>query len=184
MTEAEFRRIVATNPNNVTLLSRLPELKLPDCYLAAGCLFQPVWNAREGRAADWGIRDYDVFYFEPSDLTAAAEAQVEARVRQAFSDLSIKLDVKNQARVHLWYEAKFGAPYPRLADSSDAIDRYLISCTCIGIAVQGGRLHAPDSLADLAAGRLRINPRNAQPDKYREKALSYQERWPSLEILD
>jgi uncharacterized protein len=183
MIEAEFRRIVATNPCNLALLTRLPALELRDCYLTAGCLFQTVWNARDGRAPGWGIKDYDIFYFDAADLTAEAEAQVEQRVRLAFADLPIKLDVKNQARVHLWYEAKFGAAYPRLSASTGGIDRYLIACTCLGIAVQTGRLHAPDGLEDMAAGRLRINPVNARPDRFREKALSYQARWPWLEIV-
>ncbi len=184
MTEAEFRTAVAANPNNVALLSRLPDSGLPDCYLTAGCLFQTVWNLRDGREPTWGIKDYDIFYFDLSDLTAEAEVEVESRVRAAFADLPIKLDIKNQARVHLWYEAKFGAPYPQLLSSTDGIDRYLVACTCIGIEVSTQHLHAPDGLDDLAAGRLRINPVNARPDRYREKALSYQRRWNWLEILD
>jgi hypothetical protein len=184
MTEAEFRTAVAANPNNVALLSRLPDSGLPDCYLTAGCLFQTVWNLRDGREPTWGIKDYDIFYFDRSDLGAEAETQVERDVRSAFADLPIKLDVKNQARVHLWYQAKFGAPYPRLQSSSDGIDRYLVACTCIGIAVGTNHLHAPDGLSDLVAGRLRINPINAQPGKFREKARSYQERWNGLEIID
>ena len=182
MDETEFRRLVATNPHNTALLERLPQLGLPDCWLTAGCLFQAVWNAQSGRAPDCGVKDYDVFYFDPSDLSAEAEVAAEERLRTAFADLPIKLDVKNQARVHLWYQGKFGAPYPQLAKSTDGIDRYLVACTCIGISVETGAIHAPDGLGDMAAGRLRINQLNARPDKFREKALSYQARWPWLEI--
>jgi hypothetical protein len=184
MTEAEFCRIVATNRHNRALLARLPDLDLPDCYLTAGCLFQTVWNLRDHRAPEWGIKDYDLFYFDASDLGKAAEIATEQRVRATFADLPVTLDVKNQARVHLWYQAKFGAAYPQLTDTTGGIDRYLIACTCIGIAVPSGRLHAPEGLGDLAAGRLRINPRNAQPDPYREKAESYRQRWQWLEIVD
>lgn len=184
MTEAEFRKAIATNPFNRALLSRLPQSGLPDCYLTAGCLFQTVWNLRDEREPTWGIKDYDIFYFDATDLGSEAEADTEARVRNAFADLPIKLDVKNQARVHLWYERKFGAPYPQLQRSSDGIDRYLIACTCIGIDVATNALYAPDGLRDLAAGRLRINPVNARPDRYRVKAQSYRERWNWLEIVD
>jgi uncharacterized protein len=184
MTDAEFRAAIAANANNVALLARLADSGLPDCYLTAGCLFQTVWNLRDGREPTWGIKDYDIFYFDPSDLTAEAEVEVERRVRAAFADLPIKLDIKNQARVHLWYEAKFGAPYPKLRSSTDGIDRYLVACTCIGIEVSTQHLHAPDGLDDLTAGRLRINPVNARPGKFREKARSYQERWNWLEIID
>ena len=69
MTEAEFRDSVLQNPCNAALLNRLPGLGLPQCYLTAGCLFQAVWNRRSGRAPDWGVKDYDVFYFDDGDLS-------------------------------------------------------------------------------------------------------------------
>ena len=39
---------------------------------------------------------------------ALAEASHERRLRDLFQHLPIKLDVKNEARVHLWYEDRFG----------------------------------------------------------------------------
>ena len=43
---------------------------------------------------------------------------------------------------------------------------------------------APDGLRDLRAGILRINPRNAQPRLFRQKAEAYRARWPWLTIAD
>ena len=183
MQTEEFIALALRNPNNRALLARLPALGLPDAWLTAGCLFQTVWNLRHNQDPQAGIKDYDLFYFDAGDLSSEAESEVERVVARAFVDLPIKLDVKNQARVHTWYETKFGAPYPQLVDARDGIDRYLVACTCVGIAVDDKRLHAPFGLYDLAAGRLRINPRNAQPDQFAKKALSYKARWPWLEIV-
>lgn len=183
MTENDFRDAVLENPANAALLARLPDLGLPQCHLTAGCLFQAVWNGRSGRVPDWGVSDYDVFYFDDADLSWDAEDGVIRRVREATADLPIRVDVKNQARVHLWYRERFGGDYPRLTSTRDGIERYLVACTCVGIDVATGAIHAPDAFGDMAAGVLRMNPRNARPDLFTEKARSYQQRWSWLRIV-
>jgi hypothetical protein len=60
----------------------------------------------------------------------------------------------------------------------------LISCTCVGIEVCSDAVHAPNGLTDLANGVLRMNPLNRDPVLFRQKAESYQSRWPWLSILD
>ncbi|WP_259665610.1 nucleotidyltransferase family protein [Rhizobium binae] len=55
----------------------------------------------------------------------------------------------NQARVHLWYGAKFGKDFPAFKRIEDGIDHYLISCTRLGVEVSGGGLYAPDNLDDM-----------------------------------
>lgn len=169
------------NPVNAELVSRLPALGLSQCLLTAGCLFQSIWNRHSCRPASWGIKDYDVFYFD-EDLSWVAEDAVIQRVKRLTDDPGVIVEVKNQARVHLWYEQHFGAAYPRLTSARDGIDRYLVACTCIGIDVASGELYAPFGLQELGAGILRMNPNNAQPDLFLQKAQSYQVRWPWLTI--
>jgi uncharacterized protein len=171
------------NPVNATLLARLPSMSLNQCHLAAGCLFQAVWNQASGRAAGWGVKDYDVFYFDDSDVSWDAEDAVIRRANDLTADLGIQLEVRNQARVHLWYGQRFGGDYPRLVSARDGIDRYLIACTCVGIDVADGALYAPNGLDELAAGVLRMNPVHARPDLFRHKAADYQARWPWLRIV-
>ena len=182
MSPQAFVDVARTNPANAALLERLPALGLPQCHLVAGCLFQAVWNARAGNTPDAGVHDYDIFYFDDSDLSWEAEDAVIRRV--AALDLGILIEPRNQARVHLWYESRFGPGYPALASARDGIDRYLVECTCVGIEVASGALYAPYGLDDLEAGMLRINARNARPDLFRAKAQSYRARWPWLTIVD
>ena len=178
-----FINEVMTNPVNAELLCRLPSLSLNECFLTAGCLFQATWNHISGHPADWGVKDYDVFYFDGSDLSWEAEDAVIRRARTLLADLGVNVEVKNQARVHLWYQQRFNAYYPRLTSSRDGIDRYLITCTCIGIEVATGTLYAPNGLQDVYDGILRMNPVNSQPIQFRQKAEDYQLRWPWLRIL-
>ncbi len=180
----EFCRWATFNPINAELLSRLPSLELNQCYLTAGCLFQAVWNRLSERSAGWGVKDYDVFYFDDDDLSWAAEDAVIQRVRRLCDDLGVIVEVKNQARVHLWYKQRFGSTYPRLRFCREGIDRFLISCTCVGIDVSSGELYAPNGLQDLHDGILRMNPQNGRPSLFRQKAEDYRVRWPWLTIAD
>ena len=136
----------------------LRPLGLPQCYVTAGCLFQTLWNLRSGRPAAENIKDYDVFYFDGADLSWEAEDAVIRRVAPLAERLGIPVEVRNQARVHLWYPARFGDDYPQLHSAKDGMSRYLVRCTCVGIGVADGEVFAPDGFADLEAGILRINP--------------------------
>jgi hypothetical protein len=82
--------IAMTNPANAELVRRLPELGLHQCMLTAGCLFQAVWNHQSGRPAEWGIKDYDIFYFD-EDTSWEAENQVILAARALFHDLDANL---------------------------------------------------------------------------------------------
>lgn len=181
-----FIEDVQRNAYNRTILERLPSLDLPDAWLVAGCLFQTVWNLQCGRPPEAGIRDYDLFYFDGSDLSAAAEHAVADRVQRCFSDLPIVLEAKNQARVHTWYEDYFGAPYAPSRRSRDGIDRFLVDCTCVGLqpGIEGPVLYATFGLQALYAGELRPNPNCHQPALYVRKATDYVARWSGLTMLD
>jgi uncharacterized protein len=182
----QFLADIRRNPINVALLDRLPALDLADCWLVAGCLFQTVWNLRSGRPAAENIRDYDVFYFDGSDLSYEAEDRVIKRVATAFADVDATIEVKNQARVHLWYRQRFGHDYPQLTSSQDGIDRFQVECTCVGISCNGGEravVYAPNGYDDLYAGILTANMQ-VSTSRFNEKALNYQSRWPHLKLSE
>ena len=179
----EFTRAGRRNPGVATLLGRLPALDLPQCHLAAGCLFQTVWNLRGGEAPDRGIRDHDVLYWDPDTSFAAEDAAIR-RAAALGAELGLALEVRNQARVHLWYERRFGAPCPALRSARDGVDRFLVAGTAVGIAAGTGQVYAPYGLDDLAAGVLRVNPRHPRPALFRAKAEDYRARCPWLRIVD
>ncbi|WP_339498975.1 nucleotidyltransferase family protein [Pseudomonas silesiensis] len=182
LTPERLIEIAMTNPANAEIARRLPSLGLNQCMLTAGCLFQAVWNQQAAHPAARGVKDYDVFYFD-EDVSWEAENEVINLARQLFHDLDVNLEIKNQARVHLWYAQRFGKAYPRLQTAKDGIDRYLVAGTCIGLDVLTGEVYAPYGLRDVEEGLLRINPLNPQPDLFEHKALSYQARWPWLKIV-
>ena len=183
LTATDFRRLVRSNPSVAAALERLPVLDLPQCHVTAGCLFQTVWNLRSNRPAAENIRDLAVFTYD-LDLSWEAEDDAIRRVAALLADLPIRVELRDQARVHLWYEAKFGTPCAPLRSARDGIDRFLVAGTSVGIAVETGELHAPHGLGDLAAGLLRINPRHPRPAQFRAKAADDRARWPWLRVVD
>lgn len=185
MRKAEFLRQIARNRANREIIARLPALGLPSVFLVAGCLFQTIWNITAGRDPASGIKDYDIFYFDARDLSWEAEDRAIRRCGELLGDLGVAVELRNQARVHLWYERHFGVAYPPLGSAREGIDRFLILCTCIGVHRRGGgaaELYAPNGLEELAAGILRRNPINDQPHLFAAKAASYRSRWPWLTV--
>ncbi len=151
----------------------------------AGCVAQSVWNLLDGRAAEAGIRDLDIAYHDPTDLSAEAETAQECRLRGLFRESPLKLDVKNQARVHLWYGRRFGREIRQFRSSAEAIASYHATAISIGVACPAGRfaLCAPYGLADLFAMVVRPNKRLAGRGVYEAKAARWLRIWPSLTIV-
>lgn len=188
--ETRFVTQVLQNPVNANLLAGLPALGLNDAWLVAGCLFQTVWNLRAGRPPGAGIRDYDIFYFDDADLSEVTEASVNARASDLFADLGVTLELKNQARVHTWYEAYFNSPCPPLTSSLHGVDRFLMGSVCVAMRLRPGtndpfdfELYAPNGVRDVSNGILSPNPNvQHQGDLFRRKCADYQSRWPELTI--
>jgi hypothetical protein len=176
------------NPINRKILERLPALDAPNACLVAGSVYQALWNALSDRPAAAAVKDYDLFYFDGGDLSYEAEDRVIRRAQALFSDLDVLVDVKNEARVHLWYRQRFGGDYPQLTRVEDGIARFLVRSTCIGLMPQVDgtlRLIAPYGTEETASGILRPNALWCPSiDRFRAKAESYCARWPWLRIIE
>jgi hypothetical protein len=185
MNQSEFLSAALRNPANEIIAAKLFELALPDAWLVSGCLVQTVWNVLTGRAIDYGINDYDVFYFDP-DTSWEAEDAVIRRLHDVSAHLDVKVEARNQARVHLWYGDKHGLPYPPLACATEGIDRFLTRNTMIGIrrAGDGYEVYAPDGFDDAAGLIVRPNPGpNFSVSNYAKKAARWKTLWPEVTVL-
>jgi hypothetical protein len=185
MNKDEFLTATLRNPVNEIIAAKLFELALPDAWIVAGCLVQTVWNGLAGRAVDYGINDYDVFYFDP-DTSWAAEDAVIRTLHDAFAELQVKVEARNQARVHLWYSKKHGLPYPPLNCSTEGIDRFLTKNTRIGIrrTRDGYDVYAPDGFDDIVGLIVRPNrAANFSATNYEAKARRWKALWPELTVL-
>ena len=185
MDQDQFLAATLRNPINEIIVDELFELKLPDAWLVSGCLVQTVWNVLTDRAVDHGINDYDVFYFD-ADTSWEAEDAVIRKLATRIATRGPKVEVRNQARVHLWYPGKHGLPYPELRCSTEGIDRFLTKNTQIGIrrAGDGYEVYAPNGYDDVARLIVRPNPgANFSAANYAAKAARWKSLWPEITVL-
>lgn len=80
--------------------------------MTAGCLFQTVWNVVTNRPPTSGIKHCDIFDFDGTDISWGAEDAVIKAGQEVFAGLPAEVEIRNEARVHLWYEQKLGVPCP------------------------------------------------------------------------
>ena len=153
----------------------------------SGAVYQPVLNHLTGRPLDYGIKDYDLGYYDASDLSYEAEDAVIRRVEAAFDEpLRRMVEVRNQARVHLWFESKFGEPYAPLSCTAEALQHFASATFAVGVRLErDDRLHieAPFGLADLFALRVVPNPYRKTVGFDRASA-DVRRRWPEVEIYN
>lgn len=132
-----------------------------------------------------GISDIDIVYFDPDDLTENGEAQHAARIRAAFSHLPVWIDVKNEARVHTWYEAKFGHQIVPYTSTADAITTFPTTATAVGIRPSGSmtEIYAPFGLDDLLGAVVRANKKQITYGIFDAKVAKWVASWPSLQVI-
>ena len=55
-----FISILKQNNDLMTILDYISELKLPNFYIAAGSVFQTIWNYYDNKPLNYGIKDIDI----------------------------------------------------------------------------------------------------------------------------
>jgi uncharacterized protein len=167
------------------VLTTIRALDLPDWLMMSGAVYQRVLNALTGRPPDYGVRDYDLGYFDASDVSYDAEDAVIRRAAAAFVEpLRSAVEVRNQARVHVWFESHFGEPYTPLSCTAEALERFVSPMFAVGVRLElDDRLHvaAPFGLTDLFELRLQPNPRRPSASFVRV-ATAVTRRWPEVRV--
>lgn len=176
--------VLQTNPALVAVLRGARTLDLPGWWVAAGAVVQTIWNYVTGRDPQHGVRDYDLIYHDPSDLSWEAEDAVITTGREVFGDVPV--EIRNEARVHLWYEKRFGVPCPPYDSAEDAIDSFPATTCSLGVRITawgGWKLYAPYGVADAFNLVVRPNPRQAPRHVYEAKVARWSSAWPELTVF-
>lgn len=185
--EARLADMVRESPRLMHVLRTVRGLDLPDWLIFSGAVYQTVWNALTGRGPDYGVKDYDIGYFDP-DTSWDAEDVFIKRAAAAFAPLLSELvELRNQARVHLWFEGKFGEPYEPLTHTAEALERFVSPTFAVGVRLDAGDrvvVAAPFGLEDVFALRLRPNPNRPRAAGWARATASAKARWPEIAVED
>lgn len=182
---ARLTELIGSSPDVMTVLRVVQELALPDPLLFSGAVYQTAWNALTGRPCSYGIKDFDVGYFD-TDTSFEAEDVVIRRVASAVdAPLRDRVEVRNQARVHLWFPDRFGHPYEPLSSTAEALTRFVCPAFAVGVRLEEDDtlgVVAPFGLADVFDLRLRVNPRRGVPADWSRIVDGVVARWPEVTV--
>lgn len=182
----QLLHIISQNPLIMSALNFMQTYELDDYYLGAGCIAQTVWNYYSGQPLTAHIKDLDLVYYDSSDLSEAGEAAIATRISDGLKTLGIEIDVKNEARVHLWYSSKFGYDIPPYETLESAIDTWPTTATAVGLRLEKSgevKVYAPFGLEDMFALTIRANKTQITEAIFYQKATKWSKNWPMLSII-
>lgn len=183
---ATFFDIVSKDALIREALAGAQSLALPDWLIVSGALYNSVWNHLTGKPLGYGIRDVDLFYFDDADLSYEAEDSVIRRAARHFEGLPLPVEVRNQARVHLWYPLKFGRTCPRYMSSSHSLGFFASRTHAVGVHMDNdGQLNlvAPFGLDDIFSFRITPNRVMDNQQTHEAKGARAQECWAEIEVV-
>jgi hypothetical protein len=181
---AELTAHVLAEPWLAEALRLVAASSLPNAWIGAGVLRDVVWGNQNGGFHPASVRDIDVVYFDPHDLSPHRDHAAEQELAQLGD---FPWEAKNQGAVHLWYHHKFGGtPVPAFTTIHEAVATWPEFATSVAIqsTPTGIAVCAPHGLTDLLDGVWRRNPTRVSP-KYSRIRLARQDvrrRWPGVTV--
>lgn len=179
-----LKEILMKNKTLKKTLEVLEEANIDNCYVGAGAINQTVFNYYHDFDLEQGIKDFDIVYFS-EDTSYEAEDKIINFLQEKLSSLNISVDIKNEARVHLWYKNKYGYDIKPYNNVEEAISSWGATVTCIGVRLKNKKLivFAPYGLNDLFEMTIRPIKGNFNKDKYFAKTTRWKNTWPMIKII-
>ena len=178
-----LKEIIFKNEKLKEILQLLQKTDLVNYYVAAGAVNQTIFNYYHGYELDYGIKDYDIVYYD-KDISYEAEDKIIKKITSLLFKYNV--DVKNEARVHLWYKEKFGKEIKQYTSVEEAISKWGASVTCIGIRLENNNLvvYAPYGLNDIFNMVIRPIKEDFSENHYNKRAEKWLNKWPNIEVVE
>lgn len=185
--QGELEAILRADPVVWPALERARDFGLPDWLIVSGAIYNTIWNALTGQAPGYGIKDIDLFYFDGGDLSWEAEDAVIRSGEKHFAGLPLPVEIRNQARVHLWYEKRFGRQCPAYRNSVHALSFFASRTHAVGVRLNTDdtlTVHAPFGLTDIFAMRIVPNRALDNRETHTAKGVRARDMWPGITVED
>lgn len=184
--QSALENIIRSEPVLMGLLADLQAFDLPDWLVVSGAIYNNVWNHLTGREPFAGVKDIDVFYFDDSDLSYEAEDKIIQRGASLFAGLPVPVEIRNQARVHLWAPQKFDCEFEPLNSSAEMLLRFASKTHAVGARLAPDntlRIVAPFGLDDIFSFRVVPNHVLDNRATHEKKGARARAQWPELVVL-
>lgn len=182
----QLLEILEKNKSVQLILERAKEIGMSNWYLGAGGIVQTAWNVKNGFDPENGIKDYDLVYYDADNTSYEAEDVFIQKGREVFKDIPVLVEIRNQARVHLWYEKHFGKPIGQYKSVEEAISTWPTTATSIGVRKDADgkfQIYAPFGLDDLLGMVIRANKSLITEKIYQDKVDRWIKIWTNLKII-
>ncbi len=181
--------ILEKNTELMDILDYIYKLKLPNYYIAAGSVFQTIWNYYDKKPLNYGISDIDIIYYNKDNLSVDMDIYYYNLIKDYCmkKGYNYEIDVSNEARMHLWQKEKLNMDVPQYINSEDAINNWIATVHAIGITKENDsiKIYAPYGLSDIYSRTIRpLKHKYTTKDIYNKKAKSWSERFDNLNIIE
>ena len=124
-------------------------------------------------------------YFDDKHLDYDDENEVIVKIHKILPDIGIKIDVKNEARVHLWYGNHNGYNIQPYTSLEDAINTWPTTATTVGVRLENNQLkvYAPFGLNDMFGKIVKANKVQITKQIYENKVEKWIKKWPDLKVI-
>lgn len=184
---AQLIKIVQKNENLMKVFDALDKMEYFEAYIGAGAIVQSVWNELGGRDINYGIGDIDIVFYNDKNIDEDYENIIRKKLENELGDFPIVLDIKNQARVHLWYQKKFGYEVEAYESVEDAVNSWPTTATSIALKRYKRNkwmIYAPFGIDDVFDMLIKANSRQVTKEIYMKKAEKWKNKWNELKIID
>jgi hypothetical protein len=176
-------RLLLAEPWLRDALDAVARSGLPQAWIGAGAVRDVVWGRFGGGFRVESVRDVDVAFFDPHDLSPGRDAAAQRRLAGI---VDLPWEASNQAAVHTWYHRHFGgSPVPPLASVHQAVATWPETASAVAVrrTRAGVEVCAPYGLDDLFGRVLRGNLVRVAPEHSRARLARLHERWPHTTVV-
>ena len=155
------------------MLKDIKDAKEISCYDA----LTGRYTGEEDGWQKWKDLDEDTSY-EKEDI-------IIKDLKERLKHLDLKFDIKNEKRVHIWYNEKYKTNRKEYQSVEDAISKWGTTITCLGVRMENNKLIvcAPYGLNDLFNLILRPVKIDFTKEDYEKKVTKWTSKWELLKVI-